>query len=133
MKILILPKIENRHLFAEIWDKVKNVIKIPVEQDCTIQCSNDGCWLCDKDGCVMTDGDFTPVPNTTDTEYKLHPRSGITQKDIDEFNKEQHDFGNGMSTWEFNKKPCTIIVLQEGQDVTPTQFNKIADEMERPI
>ena len=70
-----------------------------------------------------------------DVEFKIHAKTGITQNDIDMQLQTAHvDFGNGISSpMSINGKLCTVIVLEDGEDIDDPTFEKIAKDCVKPI
>ena len=157
MYVIIFPEFRNTsETFQKCWDNIKADIGNIVEQSNTIQVSCDGCWECengtplrdkkkkiridpitmqettaDNSNSVVVD-DWIPADGYTgtknDIEYVITDESEITQNDIDEQAKKGHmDFGNGMSTFSFNGKKCTILVCKTKPD--NIKINKIVQEV----
>jgi len=63
-------------------------------------------------------------------EFKIHPKSKITMKDIEiQKNKTHVNFGNGFSSsFSINDKICSIIVLEKGEVIDDEIFDKIGKD-----
>lgn len=63
-------------------------------------------------------------------EFKIHPKSKITMKDIEiQKNKTHVDFGNGFtSPFIINDKICSIIVLEKDENIDDEIFDKIGKD-----
>ena len=157
MKVCILPVLKNdREIFGKFVETI-SALPIDVCGDCHMQCSSDGVWCCDDDAvCLRTETDVSinvvtmkesSVGETGDhihimkdfvehenkIEYKIHPSSGITLQDIEEQQEKGHqDYGNGMtSPFHINGKPCTLLILNEGEDIDDETFDLIASECQK--
>ena len=161
LTVCILPVIENINNFAMLLDKIKNVQGISVCQEKDIQCASDGVWKCDGNSIELRDStkkemlnkrtlqpatqdeiDNTPelvqeydawVLHALKSKYYFHPKSGITQEDIDKQAEiGQQDYGNGMtSPFMINGKLCTLLVLNDGVTLTQAQKDFIEVEFAR--
>ena len=157
MKICIFPQMLQNKTFNTFADKLKNVHKINFCDSVNIQASSDGVWKCDNEAnCLRTSKDIKIntitmqeaktgetgihihtmkdfVEHENKIEYKIHPSSGITLQDIEEQQEKGHqDYGNGMtSPFHINGKPCTLLILNEGEDIDDETFDLIASECQK--
>lgn len=160
MYVIIFPEFVNvLYSMQHGWDKIKTELGNKIETDNTVQASCDGCWKCengqvirnkkkkiridpitmqettaDNSNSVVVD-DWIPADGYTgtknDIEYVITEESGITQNDIDEQAKKGHiDFGNGMTTFRFNDKKCTILVCKTKP--TKPQIDSVLAEIINP-
>jgi len=69
------------------------------------------------------------IPHPTQMKYYFHPKSGITQADIDAQSLRQHrDYGNGLTDpYEINEKGCCLLVLEDGASLTAAQKTWIGE------
>jgi hypothetical protein len=157
MKVCLLPVVRNMDIFNTVCDKIMNVHSIACCTDCHIQCSSDGVWCCDDEAnCLRTEKDVSInvitmkecsagetgdhihvmkdfVEHENKIEYKIHPSSGITMQDIEEQQEKGHqDYGNCISSpFYINGKPCTLVILDEGEDIDDETFDLIASECQK--
>jgi hypothetical protein len=68
-------------------------------------------------------------------EFLITPESGITQADLDAaFAKRHYDFGNGYTPrFKIDGKPCGILVLKEGQNITASKMASLISEITSPV
>lgn len=107
----------------ELRETKQAIVKSPTPIEINLQIEND-------DG-VNWDYDF--LDYGLDVEYKIHPESGITMKDIEKQKEIYHrDYGNGLNSGIFNGKRCMTLVLQEGKDMPKKDFDQLAKELLEP-
>ena len=159
MKIYILPNATSMENNTNCLNKIKSE-NILLGNTPFVQACSDGIYECDEKGNNKRHATKTfIVDNTTGyesiekitaknkstckeipdyisidgkIEYVIHPDSKITQADIDETNKTLSEFGYGFTIgFAFNKKPCSIIVMQEGKSITDKQQTMLIAELTR--